>query len=206
MFNNLIQKFVKEKRKGKLVVGICSTHPNAGATHFSMLLATYFSEWLGQKTAYVNFKDKVELTNLKDYFLKDNPVNDSHFRVGRVTFYSNDNLSRLSDIIGEETDCLVLDMGHQLSKNQKEFLRCDIKIVISSLAIWQQNKLELFLETTKESFNKAGLRYVIPFIEEKDLKKGFRKHRIHLYQMPYQPDPFTINTTVVHFFDRILQK
>lgn len=206
MFKSFIQKPVKEKRKGKLVVGVCCTHSNVGATHFCMLLVTYFSEWLGLKTAYVNFKDSIEHYDLKDYFLKDQEVMDSHFTIGRVTFYSNDNLNRLAEVIGEKTDCLVLDIGAQLLKNQNEFLRCDIKIVVSSLSIWQQHKLELFLETVRDSFDKVDLRYVIPFIEEKDLKVAIRNYRIPLYKMPYQPDPFTINTTLVHFFERILQK
>lgn len=205
MIRSFIQKPLKEKRKGKLVVGVCCTHTNAGATHFCMLLATYFSEWLGQKTAYINFKNSVELSNLKDYFLKDKELRDSHFTVGRVTFYGNDNLDRFAQIIGEEMDCIILDIGQQFAKNRNEFLRCDIKIVVSSLAIWKQNKLETFIETSKKSFNKADLRYVIPFIEEKDLKEGIRNYHVPLYQMPYQPHPFTIDTTILHFFERILQ-
>lgn len=206
MLKNLMQRAKDVRRKGKLMIGVCSTHPGAGATHFSMLLATYFSEWIGLKTAYIDFADIEGLNHLKVYFLKDKAKENSDFTVGRITFYNQENLYRLSEIIGGEADCIILDMGHQFLENKNEFLRCDIKIVISSLAIWKQDKLNLFLDTVNNSFSKTDWKYVIPFAGEKALKEGRGIYRINLCQMPYQPDPFTVNTAVVRFFDRLLQK
>jgi hypothetical protein len=206
MFKGFLQKTKNDRKKGKLIIGVCSTHPGAGATHFSMLLATYFSEWLGIKTAYINFKDTEGFNLLKEYFLKNKEKNDSNFTVGRITFYNKDNLNKLSEIIGGEADCIILDMGHEFLENKNEFLRCDLKIVISSLAVWKQDKLKKFLETVNNSFAKTDWKYVITFVDEKAFKEGMGIYRINLWKMPYQPDPFTIQTVVVRFFDSLLQK
>lgn len=206
MFNTFIKKIVREKRKGKLIIGVCSTHECAGATHFCLLLATYFSEWLGLKTVYVDFNGKTGISYLQDFFLRGKEEKSSNFTVGRIDFYSSENLYRISEIIGEGTDCIILDIGHAFLDNRNEFLRCDIKVVLSSLAVWKQDKLRHFIEKVKDSFEITDWRYVIPFADEKAIKEGIRNYRINLYQMPYQPDPFTINTATIRFFDRILQK
>lgn len=206
MLKGLLRGNIKEKRKGKFIVGVCSTHLGAGTTHFSMLLATYFSEWLGLKTAYIDFDQKSGLYEVKSFFLKNKEENASYFTVGRITFYNSENLHRLSEIIGGEADCVILDIGHKILENKNEFLRCDIKVVLSSLTLWQQDKLKEFLESVENFTCKTDWRYVIPFTNEKAIKEGTNKYGINMRQMPYEPEPFTINTTVVHFFDSLLQK
>jgi len=206
MFKGLRRKAIKEKRKGKFIVGVCSTHPNAGATHFSMLLATYLSEWLGLKTAYIDFEDKAGLCNLEYYFLKNKEPKESYFTVGRVTFYNYENLYRLSEIIGGDTDCVILDMGHHILENMNEFIRSDIKVVLSSLAVWKQDKLHYFLETVNNTYPGTEWKYVIPFVNEKAMKEAGAFYNVDLYQMPYEPDPFMINAAVIRFFNRVLQK
>lgn len=207
MLKGIIQRTRNNRRKGKFIVGVCSTHSGAGATHFSMLLATYFSEWLGLKTVYIDFKDGDGLDQLKEYFLrnKEKYIYNGNFTVGRITFYNKEHLYKLSEIIGGNYNCIILDMGDQFMENKNEFLRCDIKIILSSLAIWQQNKLNLFLENIDDALLGKDWKYVIPFIDEKAIKEGIGTYHINLWQMPYQPDPFTINTRVVRFFDKLMQ-
>lgn len=208
MLKGIMQRIQYNKRKGKLIVGVCSTHPGAGATHFSMLLATYFSEWLGLKTAYIDFRDREVIGYLKKYFRgnKEKGTYDHNFTVGRITFYNKEQLYKLSEIIGGDDDCIILNVGHQFMEHKNEFLRCDIKIIISSLAIWKQDKLDLFVHGFEDSLIRKDWKYVIPFVDEKSLKEGMGRYHINLWQMPYEPDPFTINTGVVKFFDRLLQK
>jgi hypothetical protein len=206
MLKSFLQKTIKEKRKGKFIVGVCSTHVGAGATYFSMLLLTYLSEWLGLKTTYINFESKEEFSKLKNHFLKDKEMNEDYFLIGRTTFYSNENLNRLSEIIGGHTDCIILDMGHQFLENKNEFLRSDIKIVISSLVIWKRDKLHYFLEHVNHNSVKADWKYVIPFANEKAVKEASSTYKISIYQEPFEPDPFTINSTVIRFFERLLHQ
>ncbi|MFV0343995.1 MAG: hypothetical protein ACK5JH_14115 [Anaerocolumna sp.] len=207
MFKNFMRNKAMCKKNGKIIVGVCSTHKGAGATHFSMMLGTYLSEWLGLKTAFIDFNHVEGLADLKDYFLQDSKTDaGNHFTVGRITFYNKENLNRLSEIIGGEADCIILDLGSELLENMDEFLRCDFKIVVSSLAVWKQYKLNRFLDTVSESFMKSDWKYIIPFVDDKTLKDGISTYRIHLCQMPYHPDPFIINPPVIHFFERILQR
>lgn len=203
---NLIRKnMMKEKKAGKLIIGVVTTHSGAGGTHFSMALATYFSEWLGLKTSYLEFKSKSSIGSLEEFFYGKKSENLDKISVGRITFYDYHYLPRISEIIGDESDCVILDIGHNFSENINEFLRCDLKIVISSIAIWKQEELLNFLSS--QDISKAkDWKYVIPFTYKKGIKENSRKFHIPMYEMPYQPDPFTITDSNVSFFKNLLQK
>ncbi len=202
----LMKKLMREKTHGKLVIGIIGTHRGAGVTHFGILLGNYLSGWLGQKTAILECSSRNDLQFLQQYFYdssEDSYCRDS-FSMHRITFYKNRNLQSIPEIMGERHDCVILDFGTDMVKNKSEFLRCDIKIVVSSLAVWKKHELERFINNHIYIKNCEQWIYVIPFMPNKVLKEAAKKLQRKIYGIPYEPDPFVLSDNAVHLFQKLI--
>jgi len=204
----LMKRIRKEYKQGKLTIGITGTHQNVGVTHLGLMLATYLGEWLGHRTAYVEVRDKqpasLDIISLKSYFYgEEESMKEEPYTVHRVTFYPQRNSKNLVDIMNDSYQCLILDFGSDW-KNINEFLRCDIKIVVSSLAAWKKHKFMNFLTVSEELKTSNTWIYAIPFAAEKQIKAAGREFGRSMYGVPYEPDPFLLSQNMIHFFRKFI--
>lgn len=204
----LMKRIKKEYKQGKLIVGITGTHQNVGVTHLGLMLATYLSEWLGHRTAYVEVMDKqpssLDIVRLKSYFYgEEKSEEEEAYTVHRVTFYPQKNSKNLVDIMNDSYQCLILDFGSDW-KNINEFLRCDIKIVVSSLAVWKKHKLTNFLTVAEQLKSSDTWIYALPFTAEKNIKAASKEFGKSMYGVPYEPDPFLLSQDMIHFFRKFI--
>ena len=202
----LMKKLARERSQGKLVIGLIGTHSGAGVTHLGLMLAHYFSEYQGQKTAYIECGHHNELDFLQQAFF--DPAEDSYnretFRLRRITFHKNRSLQGIPEIVGDQYDCVILDLGTDMAKHKSEFLRCDKKVVIGSLAIWKQHGFEKFINNYGHIKNSEQWIYVSPFTTDRSLKEAVKKLNKNIYGIPYEPDPFLLSEELIRFFQRIL--
>ncbi len=203
----LMKKLAGERIQGKLIIGVIGTHSGAGVTHLGILLANYLSQYMGQKTAFLECGPKNELQYLEQYFFEEpeDSFKQDSFTIRRVTFYKNKSLQGIPEIVGDSFDCIILDLGTDMAKNKYEFLRCDIKIVVSSLAVWKKQELERFAANTTHIKNNEQWAYVIPFAQNKVLKEAAKKLQRKIYRMPYEPDPFVLSADAIYFFRRLIR-
>lgn len=202
----LMKKLARERSQGKLVIGLIGTHTGAGVTHLGLMMAHYFSECQGQNTAYIECGSHNELGFLQQAFF--DPAEDSYnretFRLRRITFYKNRSLQGIPEIVGDQYNCVILDLGTDMTKHKSEFLRCDKKVVVGSLAIWKQQSLEKFISNYGHIKNSEQWIYVFPFTTNRLLKEAVKKLDKKIYGIPYEPDPFLLSEEMIHFFQRIL--
>lgn len=191
--------------QGKLIIGIVGTHKGAGVTHFGILLAQYISECLGLTTAYLECYPQDEIQYLQ-YFLKtsiDEKQEDS-FSIHRVTYYKHIQDKKIGEIIGDQYDCVILDLGTDFTKGKNEFLRCDKKIVVSSLSLWKRHELENFIQHTNHIKNSEQWIYAIPFGETNDIKFYTKEFQRDFYGIPYEPDPYIISAATIQLFQKLI--
>ncbi|MGB8454845.1 MAG: hypothetical protein WCD89_21265 [Anaerocolumna sp.] len=202
----LMKKLTKEKTQGKLIIGIMGTHTGAGVTHLGILLATYLSEYRGQRIAFIECSPRTDLQYLKQYFFDQTEDIDHQdfFTIRRVTFYQNKNLQGIPEIVGDKYDCVILDLNTDMVKNKSEFLRCDKKIIVSSLTVWKIHELDKFTGNTAHIKNCEQWIYAISFAQNKALKEGIKRLQKNIYGIPYEPDPFILTEEVIHFFQKFI--
>lgn len=201
----LMKKLDRDRARGKLVIGLIGTHSGAGVTHLGISLAAYFSEYQRRNTAYVECSSHNDLSNLQKNCtdISEDTCYQGFFTHRRVTFYKNRNLLNIPEIIGGQFECIILDMGTDIVKNKSEFLRCDKKIVVSSLAVWKRQELNKFILNTAHINNCEQWIYAIPFTTNKEIKEALKKQRKKLYAVPYEPDPFYLTKEVIQLFQRL---
>ena len=192
--------------QGKLIFGILGTHTGAGATHFALLLCNYLSDYLGKKTAYVECFPHNELQYLEEvYGSKGNATsNYESFLLHQIHYYKNIKENKLAEIIGLGYECIVLDLGIDLNKMKKEFIRCDRKIVITSLAIWKVKELENFMAKTELIRDKIEFNFGVPLINNKIVKGFSKENKLTMFSIPYEPDPFALSNDTIKLFQRII--
>jgi hypothetical protein len=202
----LMKKLNKEKAQGKLIIGLIGTHTGAGVTHLGILLAVYLSECLGYKTAFIECGRKNDMKFLQEHFYHpgEEQYTQDFFALNRVTVYQNRSLAGLPEIIGDEYDCVILDLGTDLAKHKSEFLRCDKKIVIGSLAVWKTHELEKFINTTAHIKNCEQWIYAIPFTTKKAVREAEKKFKRIIYDIPYEPDPFLLSGSCIGLFQKFI--
>lgn len=202
----LMKKLVREKPRGKLVIGLIGTNSGVGVTHLGLMMAHYFSQCQGHKTAFIECGLHNELEFLqKDLFdPEEEDYNGDSFRLGRITFYKNTNMHKIPEIIGASYDCVILDLGTDMVKYKSEFLRCDKKVVVCSLAIWKQHELANFINNHLHIKNSEQWIYVSPFTTNQIRKEAVKKLKRNIHGIPYEPDPFYLSDEMVLFFQKIL--
>jgi hypothetical protein len=99
---------------------------------------------------------------------------------------------------------VILDLGTDMIKHKNEFLRCDKKIVVASLAIWKLQGLERFISSYSHIKNSEQWIYVSPFTTKRLIKEAVKKLEEQIYGVPYEPDPFLLSEEMIRFFQRIL--
>ncbi len=204
----LMKKIKKEKVQGKFIIGLIGTHPGAGVTHLGIMLSNYFSEYLGCKTAFLECGSGSDFQYLQQYFYDpgEDIYNRDFFTIHRVTFYKKRNLQGIPEIIGDQYDCIVLDLGTDMVKNKSEFLRCDKKIVVSSLSVWKEHEMRQFIENTKHLRNSEQWTYVIPFTDHAAVNRVSKKLHRKVYGIPYEPDPFFLTVSVINYFQKFFNE
>ncbi|WMJ85671.1 hypothetical protein [Anaerocolumna sp. MB42-C2] len=204
----LMKKIKKEKVQGKFIIGLMGTHPGAGVTHFGIMLSNYFSEYLGLKTAFLECGLRDDFPYLHQHFYAPDGdlQNLDFFTIHRVTFYKKRNLQGIPEIIGDQYDCIILDLGTDMVKNRSEFLRCDKKIVVSSLSVWKEHEMRQFIENAKHIKNNEQWVYVIPFTDNTTVNRVSKKLQRIVYAVPYEPDPFLLSVLTINYFQKLFNQ
>nr|WP_243259753.1 hypothetical protein [Enterocloster bolteae] len=99
-------------------------------------------------------------------------------------------------------DEIIIDFGELRPSIRAEWLRCEVKIVMTALSEW---KLEAFLELlSEEEGRRAGWIYTAAFGSEDTRKQIERRFGISLVRVPLSVDAFSVDYETMQWFERIL--
>ena len=86
-----------------------------------------------------------------------------------------------------------------------EFLRCDRKIVIGSLAPWKEQLYHKFIQSTFIG-QKSGedFYYLVLFGEGNDMQAFRKKYHLSMAQIPFFKNPFHIEKEQFPFLQELL--
>ena len=198
--NILLKRLDKtDKLEGKIVIGVIGTHKGVGVTHTSILLANYFSRWVGKHTAFVEYGAQNEIGYLEKRY--ENNMN-RYFKMHGVTYYKNVHDKDIGSIMGGNYQCIILDLGTDFNKSRSEFLRSDKKIIIGSKSQWKRGKTGKFLNGIHE-VNEGNWIYMIPFAKENEISALMKEYDETFYSFPYEPTPFVISAKTVEKLQKI---
>jgi hypothetical protein len=99
----------------------------------------------------------------------------------------------------------ILDLGNSASADWNEFLRCDRKLIIGSLAPWKIHYYETLL-CNYASFlqTSGGFTYLIHTGDPSVLRHFARENHISMERVPFIPNPFQVEKEQFLFLQELL--
>lgn len=155
-------------------IGVIGVAPGMGVTHLVIALADYSVSCRRRKTAVVELSGNHAIEKLTG--------TREPFEWNRIMFYPDFPKSRVAELRNGDYEVVIFDMGSCYYSVRTEFLYCDRKLVLGSLAPWRKADYYNFVQDEMEEDRYA--RGVV-FLERNGIKKEKKEFLRQLGQPVY---------------------
>lgn len=192
-----------------MTFGVIGCGPGIGVTHLSIALSVFCHSKLKQKAAFLELHSRNEIVEILSPEARDswrqNSTDNSAFFYHGVDYYPCISHDAVPALMNQGYDYLFFDMGNICEADLTEFLRCDRKLVLGSLAPWKSEKFEHFFQTFENNINLGeGFYYLVQTGTPKTISDFSRVHHINLHQIPFIKNPFRIEKELFLFLQELL--
>jgi len=200
----LLKRLTQDNRgRYREVIGLIGTHHGVGVTYTGMLLAFYYGEELGKKTALLECNQHRDMRLIQSaYEWRENET--MSFSFHRITCYHEVKANQLSQIFGDDYEVIILDFGADLTPNMEELLRCTTKIVIGGSSEWDIMKLKDFISKVEELHGSEHWLYFLPRCSERTVNILRSEVKRKIWAVPEAQEPTRPNNNVKQFFKQNL--
>lgn len=123
-----------------------------------------------------------------------------HFRLHGADYYPAVSEKDMPALLNLGYDYLILDMGTQDEGAFSEFLRCDRKLILGSLAPWKVWKYEAFFQKIGNNINlREGFDYLVQTGSKQEILLFSKAYRIKMQCVPFIKNPFSIEKELFPF-------
>lgn len=125
-----------------------------------------------------------------------------HFRMSKssVDYYPAVTTDEVPALLNQGYDCLIFDVGTLGDSMFSEFLRCDRKLILGSLAPWKSWEYEAFFQKLTDTMDVGeGFDYLVQTGSIKELASFSKTHHIKMQVVPFIKDPFHIEKELFPF-------
>lgn len=206
-----------------MTIGIMGCDAGVGATHLALALCSYCCSKRRKRVAYLELHARNEISQLmpesklysalKPLHAKQNSKNalsDStscqcYFQFHGVDYYPHVSDAMMPALLNQGYDYLILDIGNLNGADYSEFLRCDRKLVIGSVAPWKLWRYEEFFRQFDNSQNLGeGFHYLLQMGSWADDSRFLKSHHISMVPIPFIKNPFLIEKELFLFLEGLL--
>lgn len=183
-----------------------------GVTHLAIALCNFCASKLGKRTAYIELHQRNEilpfLSGQKHTVSSKTDTGRSFFQCRGIDYYPNANEGEIPSLLNLGYSYLIFDLGSFVEADFPEFLRCDCKIVLGSLAPWKaESWKEFFSYICGSTHLWEGFRYLLQTGNTKDILHFSKMYQIsgrQITQIPFIKNPLYIEKALFLFFQELL--
>jgi tRNA(Met) C34 N-acetyltransferase TmcA len=195
----LLSKMSTGKRgRFREVIGLIGTHHGVGVTHTGLLLAFYFGEELGKKTALIECNGHRDMQRIEQAYEWGNEE-DNTFSFRQITCYKEVKPDQIPQILGEDYEYVILDFGTDLTSNREELLRCSTKIVVGGQSEWDILKLKEFIRIAEVIRGSEHWICYLVRAKEQTIQRLKKDLKQRIWAVPDIKEPTCISHNVRHF-------
>lgn len=194
-------------------MGVLGCDSGVGVTHLALSLCGYCASKRRKKTAFLEMHTRSEISQLAPesqcfpaVHTRSNVSGSADFfRMQGVDYYPHVSAARIPTLLNQGYDYLILDLGYLNEADIAEFLLCDRKLVLGSLAPWKIWKYEAFFLQLQSSVNLGeGFCYLVQTGSRRNLHRFSGSHRVAMANVPLIQNPFRIGKELFSFFETLL--
>lgn len=183
------------------VISVLGVSHGIGVTHTCILLANCFKD--NKKVAVIELNDHKHFKEMFHHKINRDEIQKAVYN--NVHYFWNTNLVQFWTHFRQEYDYVIIDMGaFEDLYDLDEFLRADIKIVITHGSDWKMKELFEFYSSTLKYDPKNQWIYGVPFLDKKYLKEMHKSIENKIFNIPFQMDPFRPSKDVCEVLEKIL--
>ncbi|MDF2609931.1 MAG: hypothetical protein K0R92_1405 [Lachnospiraceae bacterium] len=204
--NNLLElnksrKWKKTNSRTSICIAVAGTSERIGTTHLAIMLTTYFSS-ISYKSLYIEKNDTHHIYRI----LKRHQGNTAKNNIYRI--YGCDMIpSYHSSCTYNSADynVTIFDYGRLTNLNAEDFLKADIKLLVSGAKEWELDETEEALKLVSSSIE---VKYLYNFVEGRRFREVVKSMEgLACYRIPYEPNPFQskYNESITEFMEELLE-
>lgn len=193
------EKVVSTKENHTRTVGIAGSVRGSGVTHLAISLANYAASGRLEKTAYIEAGGGGELAHWRK------PGELGFFEEKRVHFYPGIKKEDIPILLNREYEKIIFDFGERYLLFREEILRCDQKIFLLNLNVWQKFAAEkLLLELREEDWGGVEPLFASAFASERVKREVQKEFQIHIMEIAGISDAFSLSYKSFSMMNRLL--
>lgn len=192
----------KDRIIGTVVIAVSGTMHRIGTTHTVLSLSKFLKE-LKYKVAVVELHKSQNFNSIKNSYT-DTIEKDNMFTLDGIDYYPYNPKLGVLDVLQEDYNYVVIDMGIYNECNIIEFKRANERIIVSGIKDWELTELELILRTGDKILYKN--KYLFNFAD-KNTFNFIRSNMNNLpcFLAPMNPQPFHKNKEFNEVFKIMLK-
>lgn len=200
----IIVKSKIQKTASKETIGFSGTQNRIGVTHNAIVCAKYLQK-RGFRVALVESpREESALLKIQDSYELDGGQNE-YFQIQGISFYPDYELHKLSYVLTQDYNFVVIDFGLYTKEITSEFMRCALPVIVSGSKAWELEKMNRVFESQDLSILKSYY-YMFNFTAE-EVREEIRLNMQpmeHVCFQDYIPDPFSDQPSQA--FDEMLKE
>lgn len=177
------------------VIGVVGTSSGCGSTYMSLLVANSLKRLGTRRVICVDMSGNDDFAKIcKGRELNGDLDEDMNtiFKYKDVTYSCVKDSDKLIDLFNEDYEHIVIDFGNRLGNHIKEFLRCDIKLVVGLVSPWKIKSFEQYLRNNEETVKKGKWRYIFNLASDMKVRKLRTKYGIKAINVEYEETFFDV--------------
>lgn len=183
-----------------MTLGLLGCGHGVGVTQLAISLCSYCASKQRKSVAYVELHTRGEIAQL----VPESALHyeDCRFRLHGVDYFPRMSESGIPALLNRGYDYLILDVGSLDEANVPEFLRCDRKLVLGSLAPWKSWQYEAVIQHFYSINLGEGFDYLVQMGMNEHVRRFSKAHHIAMSQVPFIQNPFRIEKELFPFLER----
>lgn len=175
-------------------------------THLCVLTANYLTSVKQRRTAVIEWNGHGDFERIERICRRRERTVEkkkkSVFKALGVTYYKQGEACTLAGCMDGTFDEIVIDFGEATRDSQREWQRCQVKMVTAALGEWQLEEAFGMMEQGERQ-GKSWV-YLAAFGSEWTRKEIERRLGLTVYRIPFSADAFRIDKTIMKWFQGIL--
>lgn len=121
-------------------------------------------------------------------------------------YYPDLTIRTMNDVLGKPCTYSVLDFGVPAPGSYRDFLACDLRIVVCHASVWKSQSVERFVcQLTKYNIRQKAVKFLSYGGMKRDSEQIARRYDIPVFSIPDLKDPFHINSEFFAFFEQLMK-
>ena len=201
----MVNKRRNNSRQEKIFVG--GIEKGVGATHFSILLANYFSEVLGKSTVIIDLNIDRDYSCLGEICNKDfKRIDSCSYRLRKVTIYPGVVKEGLADILSNNFQIVIIDAGAKYADYSTESSLCDRRLLLGNIVPWKLQSIENLYSCKSDVSDTKKWSLLYAFGGKDSVDYIREKYGLIFKAVPIIPDPFKIDRKQLTCIEKVIQE